>query len=139
MKNHSMLWKLSNEKIQPFRTGFPIRFCVSVGVGLRASEIPFKEEISDLTDRLDETDRAKESLDREKRETDLENNEVKAALEDAEAAVATEEAKVARLQVEVCQTKTDFEKRLCEKDDEMENMRKNAQPGLQTESIDYSL
>ena len=90
-----------------------------------------------MTDRLDETDRAKETLDREKRETDLENNEVKAALEDAEAAVATEEAKVARLQVEVCQTKTDFEKRLCEKDDEMENMRKNAQRAV--ESIQTTL
>ena len=96
-----------------------------------------QEEISDLTDRLDETDRAKDTLDREKRETDLENNEVKAALEDAEAAVATEEAKVARLQVEVCQTKTDFEKRLCEKDDEMENMRKNAQRAV--ESIQTTL
>ena len=85
-----------------------------------------QEEISDLTDWLDETDRAKVTLDREKRETDLENNEVKAALEDAIAAVATEESKVARLQVEVCQTKTDLEKRLSEKDDEMENMRKNS-------------
>ena len=83
-----------------------------------------QEEISDLTDWLDETDRAKVTLDREKRKTDLENNEVEAALEDAEAAVATEESKVACLQVEVCQTKMDFEKRLSEKDDEIENLRK---------------
>ena len=91
----------------------------------------FQKETSDLTDWLDVRDRAKVTLDREKRETDLENNEVKAALEDTEADVATEEAKVARLQVEVCQTKTDFEKRLCKKDVEMKNMRKNAQRAVE--------
>ena len=67
----------------------------------------------------------------------LKSIEVKAGLEDAEADVATEEAKVARLQVEVCQTKTDFEKRLCEKDVEMEKMRKDAQRAV--ESIQTTL
>ena len=85
-----------------------------------------------MTNWLDETNRAKVTLDREKRETDLGNNEVKAALEVAEAAVATKESKVARLQIEVCQTKTDFGKRLSEKDDVMENMRKNAQRAVES-------
>jgi len=48
---------------------------------------------------------------------------VQAALEEAEGAVENEESKVLRLQVELAQVKQDFERRLHEKDEEMDNVR----------------
>merc|ERR1712242_575267 len=55
----------------------------------------------------------------------------------AEAAVETEEAKVLRLTVEMAQSKQDFERRLAEKEEEVDNTRRNGQRAL--ESMQTSL
>ena len=48
---------------------------------------------------------------------------IQAAFEEAEAAVENEESKVLRLQVELAQAKQDFERRIQEKDEEIDNAR----------------
>merc|ERR1712149_99098 len=67
-----------------------------------------------------------------KRAVDVERNELQAALEEAEAAVESEEAKVLRLQVEVAQGKQDFERRIAEKDEEIDNSRRNGQRAVES-------
>merc|ERR1712048_171620 len=67
-----------------------------------------------------------------KRNLEQERNELQAALEEAESAVETEESKVLRLQVEMAQNKQDFERRLAEKEEEIDNTRRNGQRALES-------
>merc|ERR1711970_778199 len=61
-----------------------------------------------------------------------ERNELQAALEEAEAAVETEESKCLRYSVEMSQMKQDFERRLSEKEEEVDNTRRNGQRALES-------
>merc|ERR1711972_990187 len=96
-----------------------------------------QEEIADLTDQLGEGGKSIHELEKAKRTLEQERNELQAALEEAEAAVETEEAKVLRLTVEMSQSKQDFERRLAEKEEEIDNTRRNGQRAL--ESMQTSL
>merc|ERR1712048_1389743 len=96
-----------------------------------------QEEIADLTDQLGEGGKSIHELEKAKRTLEQERNELQAALEEAEAAVETEEAKVLRLTVEMSQSKQDFERRLAEKEEEIDNPRRNGQRAL--ESMQTSL
>ena len=62
-------------------------------------------------------------MEKAKRTLEHERNEMQAALEEAEGAVEGEESKVLRLQVEIAQMKQDFERRLTEKEEEIDNQR----------------
>merc|ERR1711970_1699883 len=61
-----------------------------------------------------------------------ERNELQAALEEAEAAVETEESKCLRLAVEMAQNKQDLERRCSEKEEEVDNTRRNGQRALES-------
>merc|ERR1712193_546747 len=91
-----------------------------------------QEEIADLSDQLAESGKSIHELEKSKRAVDVERNELQAALEEAEAAVESEEAKVLRLQVEVAQGKQDFERRIAEKDEEIDNSRRNGQRAVES-------
>merc|ERR1711990_571718 len=91
-----------------------------------------QEEIADLSDQLAESGKSIHELEKAKRAVDVERNELQAALEEAEAAVESEEAKVLRLQVEIAQSKQDFERRVAEKDEEIDNSRRNGQRAVES-------
>ena len=91
-----------------------------------------QEEIADLSDQLAESGKSIHELEKSKRAVDVDRNELQAALEEAEAAVEYEEAKVLRLQVEVAQGKQDFERRIAEKDEEIDNSRRNGQRAVES-------
>merc|ERR1712110_884973 len=63
---------------------------------------------------------------------EAERNELQAALEEAEAAVESQESKSLRLQVEMAQNKQDSERRLAEKEEEVDNTRRNGQRALES-------
>merc|ERR1712170_161395 len=71
-------------------------------------------------------------LEKAKRSLEQERNELQAALEEAESAVEVEEAKVLRLTVEMSQNKQDFERRLAEKEEEVDTTRRNGQRALES-------
>merc|ERR1712045_894522 len=73
-----------------------------------------QEEIADLTDQLGEGGKSIHELEK------------------AEGAVEVEEAKVLRLTVEMSQNKQDFERRLAEKEEEVDNTRRNGQRALES-------
>ncbi|XP_039253980.1 myosin heavy chain, skeletal muscle, adult-like [Styela clava] len=91
-----------------------------------------QEEISDLTDQLGEGGKSIHELEKARRSLEHERTELQAAFEEAEAAVENEESKVLRLQVEMAQIKQDFERRLHEKDEEIDNARRNAQRSIES-------
>merc|ERR1711879_836191 len=91
-----------------------------------------QEEIADLTDQLGEGGKSIHELEKAKRPLEQERNELQAALEEAEAAVETEEAKVLRLTVEMAQTKQDVDRRFSEKEEEIDNARRNGQRALES-------
>ena len=65
------------------------------------------------------------------RKLGAENEELAAALEEAEGALAQEEAKYLKLQLEHATLKSATDKKAGEKDEELENSRKNHQKQLQ--------
>merc|ERR1712076_147696 len=90
------------------------------------------EEIADLTDQISEGGKSIHELEKAKRNLEQERNELQAALEEAESAVESEESKVLRIQVEMAQNKQDFERRLAEKEEEVDNTRRNGQRALES-------
>ena len=56
---------------------------------------------------------------------------IKTSIEESEAAVETEENKYIRLTVELSQRKQEIDRKCAEKDDEVENLRRNAQRSIE--------
>merc|ERR1712142_1420884 len=65
-------------------------------------------------------------LEKTKRTVEAERSEIQGHLEEAEASVETEEAKGLRVQVELQQLKQEVDRRLAEKEEEIDNARRNA-------------
>ncbi|KAL7983477.1 hypothetical protein Chor_000353 [Crotalus horridus] len=91
-----------------------------------------QEEISDLTDQISEGNKNLHELEKMKKQTEQEKAEVQLALEEAEGALEHEESKTLRFQLELSQIKADFERKLAEKDEEIENFRRNQQRTIDT-------
>merc|ERR1711931_370709 len=108
-------------------------------------------EIEDLTIELERAVQAASSLDKKQRNFDKilaeakqKQEEIQTELEQAQKEArslstelfktknAYEEAKVLRLQVEVAQGKQDFERRIAEKDEEIDNSRRNGQRAVES-------
>uniref|UniRef100_A0A8B9BR68 Myosin heavy chain 6 n=1 Tax=Anser brachyrhynchus TaxID=132585 RepID=A0A8B9BR68_9AVES len=89
-----------------------------------------QEEISDLTNQISEGNKSLHEIEKIKKQVEQEKSEVQLALEEAEGALEHEESKTLRFQLELSQLKADFERKLTEKDEEMENMRRNQQRAI---------
>jgi len=83
----------------------------------------FVDEINDLTDQLGESGRRVMEMEKAYKRLEMERDQVHATLEETEALVGQEQGKIQRLQVELTNAKTETERRLAEKDEEMENVR----------------
>ncbi|MBN3326216.1 MYH6 protein, partial [Atractosteus spatula] len=86
-----------------------------------------QEEISDLTDQLGEGGRSVHELEKIRKQLEQEKTELQSALEEAEASLEHEESKILRAQLEFNQDKADIERKLSEKDEEMEQAKRNYQ------------
>ena len=96
-----------------------------------------QEDISELNDQLGEGGKSIHSLEKAKRSLEVERNELVAAFEETENSIETEEAKTLRLVVETTHIKNDFERRMQEKEEELDNDRRNSTRTL--ESIQQQL
>ncbi|KAG5835939.1 hypothetical protein ANANG_G00249320 [Anguilla anguilla] len=86
-----------------------------------------QQEISDLTEQIGETGKTIHELEKAKKTVETEKGEIQAALEEAEGALEHEESKILRIQLELNQVKGEIERRLAEKDEEMEQIKRNSQ------------
>uniref|UniRef100_A0A672K996 Myosin, heavy chain 6, cardiac muscle, alpha n=1 Tax=Sinocyclocheilus grahami TaxID=75366 RepID=A0A672K996_SINGR len=96
-----------------------------------------QEEISDLTDQVSEGRKCVHELEKLRKQLEQEKAELQSALEEADASVEHEEGKILRAQLEFNQLKADVERKMAEKDEEMEQAKRNYQ--RMVESLQASL
>ncbi|XP_015677713.1 myosin-7-like [Protobothrops mucrosquamatus] len=84
-----------------------------------------QEEISDLTEQLSSTGKTIHELEKARKGLEAEKMELQSALEEAEASLEHEEGKILRAQLEFNQIKAEIERKLAEKDEEMEQAKRN--------------
>uniref|UniRef100_A0A8C6T1H4 Myosin motor domain-containing protein n=1 Tax=Neogobius melanostomus TaxID=47308 RepID=A0A8C6T1H4_9GOBI len=90
-----------------------------------------QEEIMDLTDHLGHEGKTIQELERMKKVLDVEKSDIKTALEDAEGTLEHEETKTLRVQMELQQVRSEIERKISEKDEEIENLRRGQQQALE--------
>ncbi|XP_044224893.1 myosin-7-like isoform X1 [Thunnus albacares] len=86
-----------------------------------------QEEISDLTEQIGEGGKSIHELEKIRKQLEQEKSDIQTALEEAEASLEHEEGKILRAQLEFNQVKADIERKLAEKDEEMEQAKRNQQ------------
>ncbi|XP_067107349.1 myosin-7-like [Osmerus mordax] len=91
-----------------------------------------QEEISDLTEQLGEGGKNIHELEKVRKQLEQEKAEIQTALEEAEGSLEHEEGKILRAQLEFNQVKADIERKLVEKDEEMEMAKRNQQRVVDT-------
>ncbi|KAJ8259168.1 hypothetical protein COCON_G00181800 [Conger conger] len=91
-----------------------------------------QEEIADLTDQLSQGGKTIQELEKIKKGLDTEKSEIQAALEEAEGTLEHEESKTMRIQLELNQLKAEIDRKLAEKDEEIDNLRRNHQRALES-------
>ncbi|KAJ3594902.1 hypothetical protein NHX12_004207 [Muraenolepis orangiensis] len=91
-----------------------------------------QEEVSDLTEQLGEGAKTIHELEKIRKQMEQEKSEIQAALEEAEASLEHEEGKILRAQLEFNQIKADIDRKLVEKDEEMDQCKKNMQRTIDT-------
>ncbi|XP_067319910.1 myosin-1B [Anolis sagrei] len=84
-----------------------------------------QQEISDLTEQIAEAGKAVHELEKVKKQIEQEKSEIQAALEEAEASLEHEEGKILRIQLELNQVKADIDRRIAEKDEEIDQLKRN--------------
>ncbi|XP_054628952.1 myosin-7B-like [Dunckerocampus dactyliophorus] len=84
-----------------------------------------QDEILDLTDQISHSGKTIYELERMKKVLDVEKSDIKAALEEAEGTLENEESKILRVQMELQQTRTMIDRRIAEKDEEIDNLRRS--------------
>ncbi|KAJ1071243.1 hypothetical protein K5549_021025, partial [Capra hircus] len=104
---------------------------------LRRENKHLKEEISNLTNQVREGKKNLSKMEKVKKQIEQEKTEVQMALEEAEGALERNESKVLRLQLELSETKAELERKLSEKDEEIENFRRKQQCAI--DSLQSSL
>ncbi|KAJ8016562.1 hypothetical protein DPEC_G00008530 [Dallia pectoralis] len=91
-----------------------------------------QEEIADLTDQISQGGKTIYELERVKKVLDVEKSEIKAALEEVEGSLELEESKTVRAQLELNQIKAEVDRKIAEKDEEMDNLRRSHQRSLES-------
>ncbi|KAL6488974.1 hypothetical protein MHYP_G00027150 [Metynnis hypsauchen] len=91
-----------------------------------------QEEIADVTEQLGESGKSIHELEKIRKQLEQEKAEIQAALEEAEGSLEHEEGKILRAQLEFNQVKADIERKLGEKDEEMEQAKRNHQRVVDT-------
>ncbi|KAL4648956.1 myosin-7-like [Arapaima gigas] len=84
-----------------------------------------QEEIADLSDQISQGGKTIHELEKIKKGLDQEKTEIQAALEEAEGTLEHEESKTLRIQLELNQLKAEVDRKMAEKDEEIDNLRRN--------------
>uniref|UniRef100_A0A8C4LVB5 Myosin heavy chain 15 n=1 Tax=Equus asinus asinus TaxID=83772 RepID=A0A8C4LVB5_EQUAS len=104
---------------------------------LRRENENLREEILNLTNQVREGNKNLSEMEKVRKRIEQEKTEVQVALEEAEGALERNESKILRSQLELLETKAELERKLSEKDEEIENFRKNQQCAI--DSLQSSL
>ncbi|XP_072259362.1 myosin-3-like [Pyxicephalus adspersus] len=91
-----------------------------------------QQEITDLTEQVATSGKTIHELEKAKKQVELEKSEMQASLEEAEATLEHEEAKILRIQLELTQVKADIDRKIAEKDEEIDQLKRNHQRSMET-------
>ncbi|XP_075181073.1 uncharacterized protein LOC142251908 [Anomaloglossus baeobatrachus] len=91
-----------------------------------------QQEISDLTEQIGESGKSINELEKSKKQIEQEKSDLQAALEEAEGSLEHEEAKILRIQLELNQVKSEVDRKIAEKDEEIEQLKRNSQRVIDT-------
>jgi len=105
--------------------------------GVRRENKSLSTEIKDIMDQISEGGRTIHEIDKIRKRLEGEKLELQAALEEAEGTLEQEENKVLRSQLELTQVKQEIERRIKEKCDELDALKKTYQKSI--ESMQASL
>ncbi|KAH0511541.1 Myosin-1 [Microtus ochrogaster] len=83
-----------------------------------------QQEISDLTEQIAEGGKRIHELEKIKKQIEQEKSELQAALEEAEASLEHEEGKILRIQLELNQVKSEIDRKIAEKDEEIDQLKR---------------
>ncbi|XP_053903943.1 myosin-13 [Malaclemys terrapin pileata] len=86
-----------------------------------------QQEISDLTEQIAEAGKTNHELEKAKKQIEKEKSDLQSALEEAEGSLEHEEGKILRVQMEMTQVKLDIDRKIAEKDEELEQLKRNHQ------------
>ncbi|XP_059804801.1 myosin-1B-like isoform X3 [Hypanus sabinus] len=91
-----------------------------------------QQEITDLTEQLGESGKALHEMEKAKKLAETDKSEIQSALEEAEAALEHEESKMLRIQLELSQVKSEIDRKIAEKDEEIDQIKRNNQRVVET-------
>ncbi|XP_078426857.1 myosin-4-like [Cetorhinus maximus] len=91
-----------------------------------------QQEISDLTEQIGLNGKTIHELEKAKKLAEQEKADFQAALEEAEASLEHEESKILRIQLELTQVKSEVDRRIAEKEEEIEQIKRNYQRTVDT-------
>uniref|UniRef100_A0A6I8S8S6 Myosin-4-like n=1 Tax=Xenopus tropicalis TaxID=8364 RepID=A0A6I8S8S6_XENTR len=91
-----------------------------------------QQEISDLTEQIAESGKTIHEIEKAKKQIEQEKSDLQSALEEAEGSLEHEEAKVLRIQLELNQVKGEVDRKIAEKDEEIEQLKRNSQRALES-------
>ncbi|XP_031717901.1 myosin heavy chain, fast skeletal muscle-like [Anarrhichthys ocellatus] len=96
-----------------------------------------QQEISDLSEQLGEGGKTIHELEKFKKQVATEKYDMQTSLEESEAALEQEESKILRSQMELNHVKAEVERKVSEKDEEIDQLKRNSQ--RVTESMQATL
>nr|XP_053645276.1 myosin heavy chain, muscle-like [Cherax quadricarinatus] len=99
---------------------------------MRRENKSLSDEIKNLSDQISEGANTLNDSQKTIRQLEAEKEELQAALEEAESALEQEENKVLRGQLELGQVRQEIDRRIQEKEDEFDNIRKSHQRAVET-------
>ncbi|KAM6050340.1 myosin-3-like [Chlamydotis macqueenii] len=99
---------------------------------IRRENKTLKQEIADLTERIAENSKMIKDLEKAKKQAEIEKSELRLALEEAEAALEHEEVKILGVNQELTQIKSEINRRIAEKDEEISQLKKSHQRTVET-------
>ncbi|KAI4533323.1 hypothetical protein MG293_016342 [Ovis ammon polii] len=103
---------------------------------LRRENKNLQEEISDLTMQIVETNKNLQEVEKTKKQVEQEKSDLQVALEEVEGSLEHEESKILRVQLELNQVKSELDRRLTEKDEEIEQLKRSSQRAAEaTQSV----
>ncbi|KAM8934236.1 myosin-4-like [Pelodytes ibericus] len=91
-----------------------------------------QQEITDLTEQIGESGKSINELEKAKKQVEQEKGDLQAALEEAEGSLEHEEAKILRIQLELNQVKSEVDRKVAEKDEEIDQLKRNTQRVIDT-------
>ncbi|KAM5145497.1 myosin-2-like [Mantella aurantiaca] len=91
-----------------------------------------QQEISDLTEQIGESAKSINELEKARKQVEQEKSDLQSALEEAEGSLEHEEAKIIRIQLELNQVKSEVDRKIAEKDEEIEQLKRNSQRVIDT-------